>query len=61
MLNCKQACALYSESLDRKLTISERGNLYLHLALCGHCRRYRKQLLFIRKNIGNWQQSRDKE
>ncbi|MDO5070291.1 zf-HC2 domain-containing protein [Neisseria sp. Dent CA1/247] len=61
MLNCKQACALYSESLDRKLTIAERGKLYLHLALCAHCRRYRKQMLFIRQNIGNWQRKRDQE
>lgn len=61
MLNCKQACSLYSESLDRKLTVTERANLCLHLVLCRHCRRYRKQLLFIRKNIGSWQQDKEKE
>ncbi|MDO1510763.1 MULTISPECIES: zf-HC2 domain-containing protein [unclassified Neisseria] len=55
MLNCKQACVLLSEEQDRKLTLSERSLLLLHLAFCPHCRRYKKQLAFIRKNISDWQ------
>lgn len=56
MLKCKEACALLSESQDRRLTLRERARLLVHLALCPHCRRYRSQLGFIRKNLKNWQE-----
>ncbi len=55
MLKCKEACVLLSQSQDRTLTLSERLSVWVHLAVCPHCRRYRKQLKFIRKNIKNWQ------
>ncbi|WP_368389559.1 anti-sigma factor [Neisseria sp.] len=54
-MNCKKACVLLSESQDRRLTATERMLLLLHLAICPHCRRYRKQLKFIRQNMRSWQ------
>lgn len=54
MLKCKEACTLLSQSQDRPLTLRERISLLIHLAICPHCRRYRKQLLFIRRNIQQW-------
>ena len=56
MLSCKQACALLSAGQDRKLSLAEKGWLLLHLAVCPHCRRYRKQLRFIRSQLHNWQE-----
>ena len=46
--SCKQASRLQSESLDRPLTFFERLGLRLHLLLCKWCRRYGKQLKFLR-------------
>ncbi len=56
MLKCKQACVLLSQSQDRTLTPRERLSVLVHLAFCPHCRRYRKQLKFIRDNLKVWQQ-----
>lgn len=56
MLKCKEACVLLSESQDRRLSLGENLSVLLHLALCPHCRRYRKQLKFIRQNLKYWQQ-----
>ncbi len=34
--------------MDRRMTLYERTGIRLHLMMCVLCRRYRKQLLFIR-------------
>jgi hypothetical protein len=47
MLSCRKASELASRSLDRPLTAGERITLTLHLAICGICRRYRRQIMFI--------------
>ncbi|MFH6974417.1 zf-HC2 domain-containing protein [Neisseria sp. 23W00296] len=55
MLKCRQACRLLSEAQDRRLTRRERLALAYHLFICVHCRRYRKQLAFLRNNLKRWQ------
>lgn len=55
MLKCKEACALLSESQDRKLSRTEKLSLLVHLAVCPHCRRYRRQLGFVRTQLKKWQ------
>ena len=45
---CKQASRLQSEALDHKLPILARVGLRIHLLLCGWCRRYGKQIRFLR-------------
>src|SRR5262245_11289844 len=47
--NCRQAARLQSAALDRKLPILQRVGLRLHLLLCAWCRRYGKQIRFLRK------------
>lgn len=49
MLNCKEVTHLLSDSQDRKLTIRERINLEMHLAMCKGCSNYRKQMEFLHK------------
>lgn len=50
MTNCREAAALCSERLDRRLPLGKRIALALHLALCSLCRRYAKQMLFLEKS-----------
>jgi hypothetical protein len=48
-LKCRDASTLIAEGADRELTRSERWALRLHLAICGPCRRFRRQLAFLRQ------------
>src|SRR5258707_495626 len=45
---CKEVTLLQSDSMDRKLSLSERLGLRLHLVLCKWCRRYGKHLRLLR-------------
>lgn len=49
MISCKQATELVSHSLDRPLAPGQRLRLQLHLLICRQCRRYRKQLNFLKR------------
>jgi hypothetical protein len=49
MLTCKEATQLASQELDRKLGITERVGLRLHLLICSGCRAARSQFGFLRK------------
>jgi len=46
--NCRQAGRLQSEALDHKLSLLQRVGLRIHLLICGWCRRYGKQVRFLR-------------
>ena len=48
MLTCRDVSRLTSEAQDRPLTLPERWALKLHLAMCSLCRRYARQLAFLR-------------
>jgi hypothetical protein len=48
MLSCKEASALVSSAMDRRLSLGQRLDLWFHLAMCKYCRRFRKQLQIIR-------------
>ena len=45
---CKTATRLQSEALDHKLPLRQRFGLSVHLLLCKWCRRYGKQITFLR-------------
>lgn len=49
MLKCKEITHLVSESQDRKLGLSERLQLEMHLAMCTGCSNFRRQMVFLRK------------
>lgn len=47
MLPCEIITQKVSESLDHKLSLRERIQVYLHLMYCKFCKRYQIQLLAI--------------
>jgi hypothetical protein len=48
MPSCRDASRLQSEALDKELSLSKRFGLSLHLLVCKWCRRYGKQIRFLR-------------
>ena len=46
--NCREATRLQSEALDRPFGLGQRIGLRIHLVLCKWCRRYGKQIDFLR-------------
>jgi predicted anti-sigma-YlaC factor YlaD len=48
-LTCKQMHRLVSEGLDRELSLVERSRMHLHLAVCEACRRFDRQMDFLRR------------
>ena len=46
--NCREASRLQSEALDKELSLVQRFGLALHLMICKWCRRYGKQVRFLR-------------
>lgn len=49
MLTCKQATHLVSQRLDRNLSRRERFALRFHVWLCKNCRRFERQMHFMRQ------------
>ena len=48
MLSCKEVTRLLSEGQDRKLTLSEKVQLEMHLTICKGCKNYKAQMSFLR-------------
>lgn len=47
MLSCKEISYLASKKLDSQLTLRESVNFSLHIAMCGLCRRYAKDIKIL--------------
>lgn len=46
--SCREATRLQSEAMDRPLRLRQRIGLRIHLILCRWCRRYGRQIGFLR-------------
>lgn len=51
MLTCKDASHLISASQERPLGFRERWGLRLHLLMCVYCRRFERQVAWMRKAL----------
>ncbi|MBC3833432.1 zf-HC2 domain-containing protein [Undibacterium amnicola] len=48
LYTCKQAHQKLSENLDRKLSLTERAQLKVHLSMCRSCSNFSTQMRTIR-------------
>jgi len=48
MLSCKETTQRLSEAQDREFGLAEKLQLKMHLAMCGGCRNFSKQMDFLR-------------
>ncbi len=49
MLSCEEVTRLVSEGLDRRLSWTERWGVRLHQVYCLGCRRFARQIVFLRR------------
>ena len=50
-LTCDESTRLVSESLERELPAGQRWAVRLHALSCRSCRRFRRQILFLRDAV----------
>src|SRR5438067_1301495 len=48
-LKCRDAASLVSHGMDRDLSAAERAGVSIHLTICRSCRKYRGQLVLLRR------------
>ncbi len=51
MLTCKDASRLISEGQERPMKRMEHWGLRIHLWMCDNCRRFERQIQFLRKAL----------
>ena len=61
MLNCHDATQLMSEQQDRRLTLSERLSLRIHLLVCDGCRNFGMQMQSLRRFLRGYARGEDEE
>lgn len=59
MRSCKEVSALVIAREDRALPWSERMALRLHMAICGACPRFERQVLTLRNAMRQWRHYTD--
>ena len=50
-LSCREASKLISEGMDRRLSVTERITLRLHVGICDACTRFTAQVQFLRRAL----------
>lgn len=51
LTTCKETTVLASRALDTRLSLGQRVALRLHLAVCGNCARFARQLREMRRRF----------
>jgi hypothetical protein len=50
-LSCKEASRLISQEMDRRLSLTERIALRLHVRICDACTHFTRQVAFLRRAL----------
>jgi hypothetical protein len=58
-LSCREAARLVLAAEDRRLNLSERLRLRLHMAICKGCPNFQQQVDFMRSAMGQWRRYAD--
>ena len=56
LVNCKEASRLLSHAQDKPLSVRDRVRLRLHLYACAACRRFERQIGFLRQAMTRYRQ-----
>jgi hypothetical protein len=51
---CRDISALVSRAMDARLSVGERLRVRLHLAICGACRQFARQVKLLRWGARGW-------
>jgi hypothetical protein len=60
-LSCREAARLVLAAEDRRLNLSERLRLRVHMAICQGCPNFQQQVDFMRSAMGRWRRYVDPE
>ncbi len=52
MLSCQEMTRLVTDYLERRLAFLDRIRFQFHLGMCGHCRRYLRQMQIALETLG---------
>jgi hypothetical protein len=55
-LSCKEASRLISQSMDQKLTLTQRAALRVHLSACQACSRFSAHLQHLRSAMRRYRE-----
>ena len=61
MMNCHEATRLMSESQERKLSMTERMSLKMHLMMCSGCTNFREQMGALRTMTRSFAKGKDEQ
>jgi len=61
MLKCKDIANHSGDYLDHRLPFSQRLGVWLHIMMCGHCRRYLRYLKVISALLSTTKQQEENE
>ncbi|TDM09201.1 MAG: hypothetical protein C4K60_07800 [Ideonella sp. MAG2] len=59
LLSCKESASLLLRANDVPLSMVQKARVRLHLAICGACTNFSKQVKFMGKAMGPWRGYRD--
>lgn len=60
IVGCKQATRLASLQMERRLSLKETIDLYLHLAVCSLCKNFTHQIAGLRRTLRQYHPNKEK-
>ena len=51
MLNCRDMTRLISDSMEQRISVRQRIEIWMHVLMCGLCRRFRADAISLRRRL----------